>query len=107
MRAREILDENYNQSLESDLNNLLVGAKGAGAQEINTRDLIVQLNGMGYSVNANSIMLLLSRNPMVLNATPTVIKMTGAEGASAGAEGSVQDTDAKVSDLAAKATKIG
>jgi len=107
MRAREILEENYNQSLESDLNNLLIGAKGSGAQEIETQDLVIQLQGMGYAVDENSIMTLLSRNPAVLNATPTMVRMTGPEGTEQGGGDPSQDTAAKVSDMASKATKIG
>jgi hypothetical protein len=106
MRAREILQEDYNQSLESDLTNLLIGAKGSGSQEINTRDLVTQLRGMGYAVDENSLMLLLSRNPAVLNATPTLVRMTGAEGAEQGGGDPAQDTAARVGDMAQKATKI-
>ncbi len=83
MRAREILQEDYNESLESDLNNILVGAKGSGSTNINTRDVVDQLYQMGYSININSIMPLLSNNPVVLNATPEMIKLTEPDGASA------------------------
>jgi len=107
MRAREILEENYNQSLETDLGNLLIGAKGAGAEEINTQDLVVQLRGMGYAVDENSIMALLSRNPAVLNATPTLVRMTPPEGMNQGGSDPAQDTAARVGDMAQKATKIG
>lgn len=107
MRAREILDENYNQSLESDLNNILIGAKGSGAQEINTQALVTQLSGMGYSVTASSLLYLLSQNPAVLNATPTVVNLAGPDGESGEQGGAAQDTAAKVSDMASKATKIG
>jgi hypothetical protein len=107
MRAREILEENYNQSLESDLQNLLVGAKGSGAEEINTEDLVLQLSGMGYSVDANSIMSLLARNPMVLNATPSSVKFTPPEGVNPGTGASGQDNAARVGDMAQKATKLG
>lgn len=107
MRAREILEENYNQNLESDLSNLLVGAKGNGAQEINTRDLVAQLHGMGYAVDENSIMTLLSRHPAVLNATPQMIKLLGPEGTMPGGGDPNQDSASRVSDMASKATKIG
>jgi len=107
MRAREILEEDYNQSLESDLDNLLIGAKGSGAQEINTQDLVVQLQGMGYAVDENSIISLLSRNPTVLNATPTLVRLTGAEGTEPGGGDPSKDTAARVGDMAQKATKIG
>lgn len=107
MRAREILQENYNQSLESDLNNLLVSAKGFGASEVNTQDIVNQLYQMGYSVTINSLMPLLSRNPMVLNATPQMIKFNMPEANGMGGGDPAQDSAAKVSDMASKATKIG
>lgn len=106
MRAREILQEDYNESLESDLNNLLIGAKGSGAQEIKTQDLVTQLQGMGYSVSDNSLMLLLSRNPAVLNATPSFVRLSDPEGAEFGGSDPAQDTAARVGDMAQKATKL-
>lgn len=108
MRAREILQENYNQSLESDLSNLLVSAQGFGAGEVNTQDIVNQLYQMGYSVTLNSLMPLLSRNPMVLNATPEMIKfnMPEANGGMGGGD-PAQDSASKVSDMASKATTIG
>lgn len=107
MRAREILEENYNQSLETDLGNLIIATKGAGAQEINTEDLVSQLSNMGYAVNVNSIMGLLSRNPSVLNATPTIVRFTPPEGAPQGGSDPSKDAAAQVSDMAQQATNIG
>ena len=103
MRAREILQEsdNYNQSLESDLNNLLVGAKASGAQNVDTNAIVKQLYGMGYAVDVNSIMSLLSNNPTVMNATPEQITMTSPEGASGGND--AQDNADHVADRAQKA----
>lgn len=106
MRARELLDEDYSQNLESDLSNILVGAKGSGATELQTRDIIAQLQGMGYSVSGGSILNLLSRDPMVLNATPTVVRLADPTGEQTGTDPS-QDTAAQVSDMAQKATKLG
>ena len=85
MRAREFLreDEDYSERLDSDLNNILVRAKASGSFDINTRYVVKQLNQMGYSVSVNSIMPLLSNNPVVLNATPEIIKLTKPDGASA------------------------
>lgn len=104
MRAREILQEDYNQSLESDLNNVLTVAKGSGAQQLKTQDIVNQLYKMGYSIDVNSIMQLLSKNPMVLNATPEMINMTQPDGASGAVD--PQDSASKVSDMAQKATTI-
>ncbi len=105
MRAKEILYEDYSQRLDSDLNNLLIGAKGNGAQDINTQDLANQLQGMGYSVDTNSLMTMLQNNPIVMNATPESITLTGPENSTGG--GQTQDNAARVSDMASKATKIG
>lgn len=95
--------EDYTQRLESDLNNLLIGAKGNGATQVETSALADELQGMGYSVDVNSLMSLLQNNPIVMNATPENITLTGPENAGGG---QTQDNAARVSDMAAKATKI-
>jgi hypothetical protein len=107
MRARELLQEDYNQQLESDLTNLLVGAKGSGASEVKTQDLVNQLHNMGYAVDVNSILSLLSNNPTVMNATPEVINMTQPEGSAQGPAGPTQDSAARVGDMAQKANTLG
>jgi vacuolar-type H+-ATPase subunit C/Vma6 len=106
MRARELL-EDYNVSLESDLNNLLIAAKGNGLQQVKTSDIVDQLYGMGYSIDVNSIMPLLSNNPTVMNATPEMINMTAPEGAAQGGDTTAQDNADKVDDLATKTAKKG
>jgi len=105
MRAREILQEDYNQSLDSDLNNLLVAAKGNGAQQVQTQDIVDQLYGMGYAIDVNSIMSLLSNNPAVMNATPEMITLTAPEGATGPGDMSQQDRDDKTADMAMQAAK--
>ena len=105
MRAREILDEDYNQSLESDLNNLLIGVKGNGVTEIPTQKLVDKLQASGYSVSADSLMLLLQNNPIVTNVTPESVQLAPPE--AGGQAGQTQDNAARVGDMAQKATKIG
>jgi hypothetical protein len=60
---------------------------------------------MGYSVDKNSIMNLLSRNPIVLNATPSMVTFVDPE-VSANSGLSAGDSAAQVSSMAQKATKI-
>jgi hypothetical protein len=105
MRAREIIQEDYNQSLDSDLTNLLVGAKGNGVEQVRTEDIVSQLYNMGYSVDVNSILPLLANNPLVTNATPESIVLTAPEGAENANSG--QDSAEQVGDMAQAATKIG
>jgi len=104
MRAKEFLSEDYNNDLEADLNNLLVGAKGSGAQKIGTAQLVSQLQAMGYSVDEVSLTNLLQQNPIVASANPQEIAFSQPQ-MTAGA-GS-QDNASKVNTLAQKATKIG
>lgn len=104
MRARELL-EDYNLNLESDLNNLLIAAKGNGLQQIQTKDIVDQLYGMGYSVNVNSILPLLSDNPAIMNATPEMISLTAPEGATGDGAEDVEDGEARVSDMASQAAE--
>lgn len=104
MRASEFLFEDYTQNLDTEINNLLIGAKGNGAADINTQDLVTQLQRMGYSIDINSLMPMLQNNPVVMNATPESITLTSPEG---GGGNATQDSAAKVSDMASKATKIG
>lgn len=107
MRAREILQEDYNANLEADLNNLLIGAKGSGATQVETQKVVNELQGMGYSVNPSSLMHLLQKNPNVLNATPTMLTLKTPETTAGGDGVSGQDNAAKVGDMAQSATKIG
>lgn len=107
MRARELLQEDYNQSLESDLNNLLVAAKGNGVQQLSTQDVVTQLYGMGYSVDNNNIMSLLSTNPVVMSSTPEMITLVNQDKVSQEPVAGTKDSAARVSDMAKKATNIG
>lgn len=107
MRARELLDEDYNQSLQTDLENLLMVAKGSGAYEIKTAQVVQQLRNMGYAVDANSLIPILSSNPAVMQASPKSISITRPVGSGVDIEDPGEDSAEKVDDMAQKATKIG
>ena len=107
MRARELLDENYQNNFNTDLTDLLTAAKASGVQEIATSDVVQQLSASGYSVNINSIMTILVNNPLVMEATPESIKLTSDNGDQAPAmAGGDQDSASKVSDMAQKANSL-
>lgn len=107
MRAREILGEDYNSSLQADLNNLLVAAKANGSTSIDTVSLVNQLYGAGYSVSIESIIPLLTSNPIVMNATSDTVELASPSAAGPGRSQQTQDSAAQVTDMAQKATKIG
>ena len=103
MRAREVLQEDYNQSLQSDLDNLLVGAKANGATEVDTKAVVDQMYAMGYAVDVNSIVSLLSQNPVVTSATPETIMLSQPNAGT----GSEDDSASHVKDMARKANSLG
>ncbi len=103
MRARELY-EDYNQSLQSDLSDILLNAKGSGASQVQTAQVAQQLQGMGYAVTPESLTMLLSGIPGVSNATPEMITLSSeqpGEGA-----GNTQDSASQVSDMAQSATDL-
>jgi hypothetical protein len=107
VRAREILYEDYNSNLLADLNNILVTAKATGIDSVKTSSVVSQLYQMGYAVDSNSIMTLLTQVPIAVNSTPDQISLAQPEGASSATDDPTQDSAAKVSDMAQAATKIG
>lgn len=103
MRAMEILCEDYQQRLDSELNNFLIAALGTGQTTLNTGALADELQSMGYSVNINSLLSMLQNNPSVVNMTTDSITLAGPETAPSD---QTQDSAARVKDMAAKATKL-
>jgi hypothetical protein len=85
MRAREILSEGEKSTLDSDIEDLLVAAKANGLDQLDTEDLVNQLNSMGHSVTPDSLLDMLNNrdDEFIKNATLTTISLklhTGGEG---------------------------
>lgn len=55
MRAWEFLTEGEKPAVESDLEDLLVAAKATDLTDLDVEDLVAQLNDMGHSVTADSL----------------------------------------------------
>lgn len=100
------MHENYQDDLILDLNNLLIGAKANGADKVQTKNVVRMLMSMGYSVDENSIMSVLSDNPIVMSATPDTIMLSTESGDSMDGD-TGEDNAARVKDMAQNATKIG
>jgi hypothetical protein len=105
MRAREILDEDYNQNLQSDIDNLLIGVKGNNVLSLPTQTLVNKLQSAGYSIDIDSLLTLLQNDPIVTNATPDTIELVPPSAELSG-DDETQDSAARVNDMAQKATKI-
>lgn len=96
MRAREILFEGETSTLESDIEDLLVAAKANKLDQLDTEDLVSQLNSMGHSVTPDSLLDLLNNrdDEFVKNATLNTINLklhSGGEGGEGGDEDSWDD----------------
>lgn len=55
MRGWELLKESDKDDFDSDLEDLLIASKANGITEVSVDDLVDQLNGMGHSVTADSL----------------------------------------------------
>lgn len=102
MRAIEFLVEDYEAQLKADINNLLIGAKGNSASSVDTKQLVQQLQQLGYPVDENNIVSLLQNTPVAVNPTSSEVPLSGAEGSD-----ETEDSAEKVRDMAQQATKIG
>lgn len=104
MRLKEFLYEDYNQQLSGDLDNILVGAKAAGIEDINPEAVVRELQRMGYSVDVDSLIALLQNNPIVQNASPSGISLTAAETSTTDTD---QDSANQVDQMAQQAAQKG
>jgi len=101
MKIVELLVENYTEQLRSDLDNLIVAAKARGITNISTNELVAQMQKMGYDVNPNSLMTVISDNPSISTATPQDVQLVPPDDAGI-TGGTMQDTKSQVSQLARK-----
>jgi hypothetical protein len=77
MRAWELLTEGEKPAVESDLEDLLVAAKANGLGDIEVEDLVSQLNDMGHSVTADSLVNMVDNldNEIVSTVTLNTIQL--------------------------------
>lgn len=105
MRVKELLHENYTDAMANDLMDLLTFAKGAGKSQVDTDTIVRTMDQMGYSVTPESVVELLSGNPVVTNATPESIHLA-AENPSSSSDATDNSAE-KVAGMAANAIKKG
>lgn len=72
MRAWEFLTEGEKPAVESDLEDLLVAAKANDLTDLDVEDLVDQLNDMGHSVTADSLIDMVDNLELELVDTATL-----------------------------------
>lgn len=97
MKASEILWEGERSTVESDLEDFLIASKANELEEIETEDLVDQLNSMGHSVTADSILDMIEELELdiVKNATINTITIKSHTG---GEDGETNDGDDEYSE---------
>ena len=102
MRIVELLVENYTQDMESDLDNLIVAAKARGINQLKTSELVTQMVQLGYDINPNSLMTIISNNPAIQTATPMDIQLVPPDDAGVSGADDAEQTQDKVAQMARK-----
>lgn len=103
MRGWELLNESDKEDFDSDLEDLLIAAKANGITEVSVDDLVDQLNGMGHSVTADSLIATLEAEERAFIKTVTlnsiILKSHSLE------DGEVEDYEDEQVDAAKLASK--
>jgi len=103
MRGWELLNESDKDDFDSDLEDLLIAAKANGITEVSVDDLVDQLNGMGHSVTADSLIATLEAEERAFIKTVTlnsiILKSHSLE------DGEVEDYEDEQVDAAKLASK--
>ena len=78
MRFFEIITENEEDQLMSDINDLLVAAKASGIDEIDTEEFAQQLSDLGHAVTPNSLLSLFDKDrpEIIKNITANVLSLS-------------------------------
>ena len=102
MRFRELIVEDYTDALRSEIINLLAAVSAEGVTEVDTENLLADLQAQGYNVDTSSLLQLMDQIDLVQTASADTIQIATGEGdAMVGAEADAVEKD-RVDNLAAK-----
>lgn len=75
MRFRQLVEDNYVDSLKDAITSMLVAVAAEGVFEIDTRQLIIDLQQDGFSIDKKNIFRVLNELPIVSSADSKTIKI--------------------------------
>jgi len=108
MLVRDIINESRMGEMEGDLDGLLMAVRANNVSDIDSDKIVSQMQKMGYSVDAASLVDLLQDNPLIQTATIDNIQFKHANPyAVSGDEESKVKNQEKVKSLAKKAAAKG
>jgi len=102
MRLRQLVESDYRDNLRDAVINLLTAVRSEGLSEVETEQLVIDLQNQGFSVNNRTIFTILKNLPIVSKADEKTIKLTSAV---AGVTGRQPDAAGRVNQLAQKQVK--
>ena len=73
MKASELFDRDYTEDLRSEIITLLTAASAQGYDEIDTHNLVLDLEEQGFAVDEESLLDILDELDVVSTATPEKI----------------------------------
>jgi hypothetical protein len=104
MRVQEIVESVYKDNLRDTVVNLLTAVRSEGITEIDTDQLVIDLQNQGYSVDNRTIFTILKNLPIVSSADEKTIKIKNAVAGLAGGRPPANGAE-KVNQLAQKQVK--
>lgn len=106
MRAFELFDSDYNEDLRSEVITLLTAVSAEGIDEIQTQNLLRDLEQQGFAVDEETLLDILSTIEIVSTATGDTISIATSDADAMVGDGSDEVEQGRVDDLATdQATK--
>ena len=76
MRLSELMESDYTEDLTSEVITLLTAISAEGIDEINTQNLLIDLEQQGYAIDEQSLLSLLDGLPIVATASADKIQIS-------------------------------
>lgn len=100
MRARELFDSDYNEDLRSEVITLLAAVSAEGIDQVDTQNLLNDLNQQGYAVDTESLLELLNTLEIVATASADTIEIATSDADAMVGQDAEQISRDRVDDLA-------
>lgn len=81
MRARELFESDYNEDLRSEIITLLITVSAEGIDQVDTQNLLNDLEQQGYAVDIESLLELLNTLEIVATASADTIEIATSDAA--------------------------
>ena len=102
MRARELFESDYNEDLRSEVITLLTAVSAEGIDQVDTQNLLNDLEQQGYAIDTQSLLDLLNTLEIVATANAETIEIATSDADMMVGQDAAEVGKARVDDLASK-----